>query len=283
MDRITVAALQLGGVSCNDFESYAAYVSGLLDTVKSAQLIVLPEYAALPLLATQEGIPRAGMRHAFDETFFGCADSYHQFFASQSRKRRCYILAGTHWTQGSEGPRNVAYVFAPDGTVQSFAKCRPTPAEEAMGMAVGTEPGIVEIDGVRAGILVCFDSEFPELAAQLVRRGADLLLLPSLTFNERGAWRVELCARARALENQAYVLLSTNQTRLQIPHERPIRGTGRSAIFGPIDNRTRLVDGVVARAAAGGDQVVLADLDLGVLELCRQASEAPLRRHWTEG
>ena len=148
-----------------------------------------------------------------------------------------------------------------------------------MGMQTGDAAGLVAVGDVMVGILVCYDCEFPELAMSLADDGADLLLIPSLTLNRRGFNRVQLCARARAVENQVYVILSVNQTALNIPTEKPVCGVGRSGIFGPIDNRTRLVDGVVAESAADGDRLVFAYLDLDVLRLARENSEAPLRRH----
>ncbi len=279
MDRLSVAAVQLGDRPCAGFDDYADHVRALVGSAAGAQLIVFPEYCTLPLLKGRRNVPRADLRRVYDESFFALTDRFVELFAGLAQEHRLHLLGGTHWRAEGTMAQNTAFFFAPDGSHRSFAKCRATAAEEVMELATGDQPGLVTLDGVKLGILVCYDAEFPELARSLADQGADLLLVPSLTLNDRGFNRVHVCARARAVENQVYVILSTNQTALDIPTEKPVRGVGRSGIFGPIDNRTRLADGVVAQASGDGDLVVCAELDLGVLALSREASEAPLRRH----
>ncbi len=286
MERLSVAAVQLGDRPCAGFDDYADHVRSLVGAAR-AQLIVFPEYGTLPLLRMRRDVPRADLRRVYDESFFPLTDRYLELFAALAHEYRVHLLAGTHWCAHGTAAKNTAFFFGPDGSHRAFAKYHPTAAEEAMGMAsgdrpgmaTGDRPGLVSLDGLTLGILVCYDCEFPELARSLADQGADVLLVPSLTLNERGFTRVQVCARARAVENQLYVILSTNQTALDIPTEKPVRGVGRAGIFGPIDNRTRLTDGVVAQASRDGDQVVCAELDISVLALSREASEAPLRRH----
>ncbi len=279
MERLSVAAVQLGDRPCAGFGDYADHVRALIGSAAGAQLIVFPEYCTLPLLKMCRDVSRADLRRLYDESFFPLTSRFVELFAVLAQQYQLHLLAGTHWRAHATGAQNTAFFFAPDGSHQAFAKCRATASEEAMGLATGDRPGLLSLDGLKLGILVCYDAEFPELARSLADQGADLLLVPSLTLNDRGFARVQVCARARAVENQVYVILSTNQTALGIPTEKPVRGVGRSAIFGPIDNRTRLADGVVAQASGDGDQVVCAQLDISVLALSREASEAPLRRH----
>jgi predicted amidohydrolase len=279
MARLKVAAVQLGDQPCAGFDDYARHVRSLINAADQSALIVFPEYCTLPLLKSEPPVTRAGLRAVYDETFSAHTDRYLDLFGRLARERGAHILAGTHWSAEAGVARNVAYFFTPDGGHQAAAKRRRTAAEEAMGMQIGTTPGLVSVGDVRVGILVCYECEFPELAMSMADEGADILLVPSLTLNERGFNRVQLCARARAVENQVYVIMSINQTTLDIPTEKPVRGVGRSGIFGPIDNRTRLVDGIVAQSTGDGDGVVCAELDLDVLSLARENSEAPLRRH----
>jgi len=276
---LSVAAVQLGDRPCAGFDDYAEHVRSLTEAAGPSALIVFPEYCTLPLLKPRPDVTRAELRRRYDETFFGHTGRYLELFAGLARERGVHILAGTHWSAQGDGARNVAYFFGPDGRHRAFAKRRRTAAEEVMGMQIGNEAGLVAVRDVMVGILVCYECEFPELARSLADEGADVVLVPSLTLNERGFNRVQLCARARAVENQVYVILSANQTALDVPTEKPVRGVGRSGIFGPIDNRTRLVDGVVSQSTTDGDRVVCADLDLALLPLSRETSEAPLRRH----
>jgi predicted amidohydrolase len=277
--RLKVAAVQLGDQPCTGFDDYARHVRLLLEAAGQSTLIVFPEYCTLPLIKSHAPVTRAELRAAYDETFSAHTDRYLELFGQLSRERGLHILAGTHWLAEGGVARNVAHFFSPDGRHQTVAKRRRTAAEEAMGMGIGDGDGMVSVADVRVGVLVCYDCEFPELAMSMAQKGADILLVPSLTLNERGFNRVQICSRARAVENQVYVVMSANQTALEIPTEKPVRGFGQSGIFGPIDNRTGLLDGVVARSAVDGDCIVWAELDLDVLTLSRENSEAPLRRH----
>lgn len=58
------------------------------------------------------------------------------------------------------------------------------------------------------GIQICYDIEFPLGTRKLCEAGAKLILAPSCTETIRGATRVHVGARARALENQAYTVVS---------------------------------------------------------------------------
>ena len=58
--------------------------------------------------------------------------------------------------------------------------------------------------------MICYDSEFPELARHLVDQGAFLLFVPFCTDERQGYLRVRYCCQARAVENQCYVVISGN-------------------------------------------------------------------------
>lgn len=72
------------------------------------------------------------------------------------------------------------------------------------------EPGdrlaLVDLDGLRVGMAVCYDLRFPELAQALALRGADLLVYPSAFTAVTGAAHWRLLLRARAVETGCYVL-----------------------------------------------------------------------------
>lgn len=279
MGTVRVATAQLRGDSFKNLNELIAYLESFLKS-NPVDMLVLPEYTLLPLCQQSEGVTRAEVRGFYDEVFTALETDMKQLFQEIANTYNTHILVGSHWTVIDSLPYNAAYFFTPVKPVQVFPKCFPTPPEVAMKMEPGTAPGLVTLNnGVKAGILICYESEFPELARELALNGADILLVPSLTLNARGAARVEICAKARAVENQVYVVCSTNQAQLSIPVEKPICAVGQSGIYGPIDNKTRLTDGVVVRATADGDTILFAELDLTVLEESRQRSEAPLRKN----
>lgn len=78
---------------------------------------------------------------------------------------------------------------------------------ESDSTAPGDELVVVEIAGARVGLSICYDVRFPELYRALVKdRGADVLLVPAAFTAHTGAAHWHLLLRARAIENQAWVV-----------------------------------------------------------------------------
>jgi deaminated glutathione amidase len=118
-----------------------------------------------------------------------------------------------------------------------------TSGEPATGEATGEA-------GVGLGLAICYDLRFPELFRVLTVEGARILALPSAFTlpTTRDHW--EVLVRARAIENQAFVI-AANQVG---PHPGGLRSGGRSMIVDPW--------GVVLAQAPEGEHHVLAELDL---------------------
>jgi predicted amidohydrolase len=109
------------------------------------------------------------------------------------------------------------------------------------------------------GLGVCYDLRFPELFRILALRGARVLALPSAFTAATGRDHWEVLLRARAIENQAFVL-APNQIGEAPPH---YNSYGRSAIVDPW--------GVVLATAADEECFVAAELDLAMQERVRKA------------
>lgn len=75
----------------------------------------------------------------------------------------------------------------------------------------GNKLGIVEIEGVKIGIGICFDLRYPEYFKTLALKGAEIIFLPSSFRKSTGKVAWEILTRARAIENQAY-FCACNQT-----------------------------------------------------------------------
>ena len=117
----------------------------------------------------------------------------------------------------------------------------------------GDELVVADVDGLEVGLSVCYDLRFPELYRILAVRGARLLVVPSAFTTATGRDHWEVLLRARAIENQAFVL-AANQFGKAAPH---YDSFGRSAIIDPW--------GLVLAQAADGEGFVAADLDLARL------------------
>jgi len=118
------------------------------------------------------------------------------------------------------------------------------------GTDAGEGAGAMDTSGVELGLAVCYDLRFPEMFRVLAVRGARVIALPSAFTlpTTRDHW--EVLVRARAIENQAFVI-AANQVG---PHPGGTRSGGRSMIVDPW--------GVVLAQAPDGEHCALAELDL---------------------
>ncbi len=135
---------------------------------------------------------------------------------------------------------NTCYVFDRQG--QRVAKYRKThlfnlysPKGEALycesdGFLAGAEPVSFELDGFRVGLAICYDLRFPSYFERLAKDGPlDVIVLPSAFTLQTGMDHWELLLRARAVEQQCYVLASN-----QVGDHGPGRSSyGHSMVIDP--------------------------------------------------
>ena len=154
-----------------------------------------------------------------------------------------------------------------DITVPSLSGKRAviTGASDGMGLvmaarlaAAGHEPVVVDVEGTGLGLSICYDLRFPELYRRLADGGrAKLLVVPAAFMAHTGRDHWEVLLRARAIENQCYVLAAG-----QIGNHEPGRTCfGRSMIIDPW--------GTVLAQAPDTTTIVVADLDLPRLDTIR--------------
>ena len=106
---------------------------------------------------------------------------------------------------------------------------------ESKVVAPGSETVLAELGGLRVGLMTCYDIRFPELARDLVARGADLLAVPA-------AWAAGLfkeehwvtLVRARAIENTVWVAAAGQVPDPESPPTRAPTGIGRSMLVDPM-------------------------------------------------
>lgn len=115
-------------------------------------------------------------------------------------------VVGSVIEQASPRPRNAAFVVGPDGRlVATYRKIHPfSYGDESNHYVGGSECPVFEIDGVKAGLQICYDLRFPETFRSLSSRGAQLVLVPANWPSRRAAHWSTLLA-ARAIENQMAV------------------------------------------------------------------------------
>ncbi len=78
--------------------------------------------------------------------------------------------------------------------------------QESASVLSGNEPMVVEFEGWKVGLSICYDLRFPEMYRSLVDQGAHVLTVPAAFTLQTGRDHWEVLLRARAIENQCYVI-----------------------------------------------------------------------------
>ncbi len=164
---------------------------------------------------------------------------------------------------------NVGYLCRRDGTMERYEKLHVTPDEaKVWGMQGGHELKAFDTDCGKIGILICYDSEFPELSRLLADEGMDILFIPYLTDTQNGFSRVRHCAQARAIENECYVAIAGSVGNLPKVHNMDIQ-YAQSMVFTPCDFAFP-ANGIKAEATPNTEMILIADVDIDLLRELNQ-------------
>ena len=188
--------------------------------------------------------------------------------AASARANGVWLVGGTlplRVDGRTERAHNASLVFAPDGTLAArYDKIHlfrfddgERRYDEAATLDAGSKPVALTLHdrsggAWRVGLSICYDLRFPELYRALAEPPCDLLLVPSAFTYPTGQAHWELLLRARAVENQCFVLAPAQGGR----HENGRRTWGHTMAVGPWGE-------VLAVREADGEGVVLAELDAG--------------------
>jgi omega-amidase len=163
-----------------------------------------------------------------------------------------WVIGGASMRKSDGRYVNSALVFSPRGElIASYDKQRLFGyAEETEVYSPGIGSCVVEINGVRLGVFICFDLRFPELF-RAVRRDVDaLVLIANWPSARQRHW--EILTQARAIENQCY-MIAVNRT----GEGGGLEYAGGSAIYDPWgERRDRSVAGSALRVGEVARSVV---------------------------
>lgn len=267
--KVRLAAVQYGLRRVSGFEAFEEQVRffGEHAAEAHADVLVFPELLTTQLLSIPgtPTEPAKAMRSLLDHT-----DDYIRLFKTLAKETGVHILGGTHPTEADSGRlRNTAFFFTPAGDVIRQDKIHLTPWEaEYWEMEGGDRLAVIETPKAKMGILVCYDSEFPELARILCDHDVDVLLVPASTEDKRGFIRVRDCCAARAIENQVYVV-QTGTVGL-LPRVAAMRtNTSKATIHTPSDYPFPW-DAIATEAEFNEESIILADVDLNLLQEVRE-------------
>jgi predicted amidohydrolase len=204
---LKVAALQM--VSTPDVARNLAAAGRLMAEAADAgtRLVALPEYFCL--LGRSD---RDKLRIAEAEGSGPIQD----FLAKAAQRLGLWVIGGTLPLRSAdpERVRNSCLVWSPEGLqvarydkIHLFAFDNGSERyDEGRVLDAGHLPVALDIEGWRVGLTVCYDLRFPELYRRLMQPPCDLIVVPSAFTHTTGAAHWDLLLRARAVENQCYVL-----------------------------------------------------------------------------
>ena len=222
MDKIIVSSVQFSYKPINSFDEFISNVENLVNQAKDSDFIVFPETFTMELHYIT---PNNDFNKIYTFT-----DDYVKLFERLSKENDQYIIAGSHLTKVDNELFNRCTVFFPDGQRFIHDKTHLFPLEAGF-VTPGEKLEVFETEKVTFGIATCYEMEFPEIARILTLKGAEIIFCPSYTVGEHGFWRVRHCCKARAIENQIYVVHSCM---VGIPIPEAMAGWGRTAILSPL-------------------------------------------------
>ena len=171
---------------------------------------------------------------------------------------RVNIVGGSVAAQLGDAVENICCIFDREGNcIADYSKSHLfSPAREHDSFRAGSQVTTFTLDGVRCGVIICYDLRFPELARRLALSDIDILFIPAAWPTVRLAhWR--LLTQARAVENQFFVAAAN--------------GSGSFANGMPLAGHSALIDpwGEILAEADEKPSILTADFDLSVKEKIR--------------
>lgn len=226
---------------------------------------LFPEFFNAPLMAENNLLPEAqAIRELASYT-----ESIVQKFSELSITYNINIITGSMPEIKNNKLYNVGYLCKRDGTLERYEKIHVTPDEKKVwGLQGGDQIKVFDTDCGKVGVLICYDSEFPELSRLLADEGMDILFVPFLTDTQNGYSRVRNCSQARAIENECYVAIAGSVGNLPNVHNMDIQ-FAQSMVFTPCDFAFP-TNGIKAEATPNTEMILIADVDIDMLRQLHQ-------------
>ena len=216
-------------------------------------------------------LPELWSCHGLDEVYRENAEPVPgpttEFLGDLARELGVYVLGGSilEGEPGSERLSNTSTFFDPSGKMTAVyrkihlfdVKVSDKEYLESANIAPGNEIVTAKAGAATVGLSVCYDVRFPELYRLLALRGAEILAVPAAFTLQTGKDHWEILLRARAVENQAFVIAPAQWGR---------KADGRWTY-----GRSMIVDpwGTVLATCPDRDGYALATLDLDYLDRFR--------------
>jgi predicted amidohydrolase len=208
--EVSIALAQYPITAFTTFEAWKKHCKSWVEDAvnKGAQLLVFPEYASMELTSLLEGNAKTELSLQL-LALQQLLPSFKDHFSSLAEKHEVIIVAPSFPVQLENDFVNRTYVFSPknEGFQDKWFMTRFE--KEDWGISSLTKQiSLFKTSWGIFGIQTCYDIEFPIGSHLLAANGALLIVSPSCTETIRGATRVHIGARARAMEQQIYVGVS---------------------------------------------------------------------------
>ncbi|GAA3405035.1 carbon-nitrogen family hydrolase [Paenibacillus hodogayensis] len=180
-----------------------------------------------------------------------------RFVSEFCRNHKVNVVAGSVAELNGDRVRNTAFAIDREGNVAGeYSKIHLFRLmDEEKYLHAGDRLGSLKVDGVPAGMMICYDIRFPELTRKLALGGAKLLIVPAEWPHPRlHHWRTLLTARA--IENQMYVIACNR-----------VGTSGTTSFFG----HSLIIDpwGEILAEGDEAERVIAAEIDLSVVDKVR--------------
>lgn len=185
-----------------------------------------------------------------------------QEISNLAARHNINIVAGTIATKKQDNVFNTCYCFSRQGKlITKYDKLHLfSPAGENKDFTPGNQLITFSLDGVKCGVVICYDIRFPELIRQLALEDINILFVPA-------AWPAirqqhwDTLLKARAIENQLFVAGANSIT----PNDcKDVPLGGHSVIINPWGE-------VLAQGSENGDSIITANIDLAIIRNIRQS------------
>lgn len=268
---IKIATAQYPITFFKSIESWKKHVQKWIAAAQAegAKFLLFPEYGAIELTSLFTEDQRADLKF-LAQGLSGYISEFKFFFREQAVQEGLYIIAPSIPVLEFGQIVNRTFVFSPDGKVDQQDKFHMTRFEDEEWHIQASEKiiKIFQTPYFNFSINICFDVEFPASAQVAAQAGCHVLLAPSCTETIKGLHRVHIGARARALENQFYVVVSQTVGEADWSPAVDIN-MGQAAVYGPPDFGFT-DDGVLISGQINDVGWIYYDIDLEKIKSVRQ-------------
>lgn len=187
-------------------------------------------------------------------------DSFYIRQICDAAKRMHLGVVVTAITKGTKKPQNSAYVVNKNGTVLlKYSKVHTCDFADEACLESGDAFHVCDFHGIKIGIMICYDREYPESARVLMMKGVEIILVP----NDCGSMRLRLNALStRAYENTTGIAMANTNG----------KNAGNSCAFSPIcwDQDGNCVDNVLLIADDLTEGLFYAEFDMDAIRSYRE-------------